>query len=256
LAILGACFLLLILILIVYFPCPSNAQYSIFRTILAIAIAAVASIIPGFFNLKYKELISAGGALAVFAYVYMYNPSIIVNTEKCSPFTMTIFVHGSNGKQDIILQNKGEVILDLNGDRRREKINDKGEAVFKGIPNQFMNTKVPITIEADIYQPRYKDSAYTLTDKEVVYIELSTKNLSNISGSVRNEEGKLLSQVKIIVGDIVTVTNEYGRFKIDIPEKMQKVEQEMIAIKEGYQTWDELVYPQTKQEIKIILIKQ
>jgi hypothetical protein len=43
-----------------------------------------------------------------------------------SPFAVTVFVHGDSGKQDLVLRNRGAVLLDLGGDRRRELIGDRG----------------------------------------------------------------------------------------------------------------------------------
>ena len=72
---LGVSFLITMIVLAIWYPEPSNFQYNIFRTILAIMIAAVAAIIPGFLDVKLGGWLRAGGALAVFVIVYFFSPA-------------------------------------------------------------------------------------------------------------------------------------------------------------------------------------
>ena len=73
----GLGLIVLILVIAVVIPHPTSFQYIVFRTTLALAAACVASALPGFFEFK-RELpqagIAAGGALAVFVLVYMFDP--------------------------------------------------------------------------------------------------------------------------------------------------------------------------------------
>lgn len=80
----GIVFMLVILILAVIFPCPTTSQYNIFRIIISIAVGAFASIIPGIFEFKYSGLVSTTGALAVFAFVFVYDPAKLVVSDECS----------------------------------------------------------------------------------------------------------------------------------------------------------------------------
>ncbi len=79
----GVVFVIAILILAVAIPTPTAFQYLVFRIVLALAAAGVASTIPGFIELKInpgaKFLIHAGGALAVFAIVYFQSPAKLVS---------------------------------------------------------------------------------------------------------------------------------------------------------------------------------
>ena len=47
---------------------------------------------------------------------------------------ITVYVHGTKGIQDYVLEGKGELLIDLDGDRRSAKIGEKGRTVFSGIP--------------------------------------------------------------------------------------------------------------------------
>lgn len=97
----GIVFMLTILILIVLFPCPTQSQYTIYRLIISIAIAAFASIIPGMFDFKYSNLVSATGGLGVFAFVFIFDPAKTVISDDCSPnlfVTGTIYINGKESK--------------------------------------------------------------------------------------------------------------------------------------------------------------
>jgi hypothetical protein len=76
----GVVFVVALLTLAIFFPTPTAFQYTIFRTVLALAAAGVAAMIPGFISLSISKWLRAGGALAVFAVVYFYNPAALVRS--------------------------------------------------------------------------------------------------------------------------------------------------------------------------------
>jgi hypothetical protein len=82
----GVCFLALLLGLAVFIPSPTEKQFEIFRIVIAIAVAGVAAVVPGFIDLhltKGQEIgLRAGGALAVFVVVYFYSPAHWVATPR------------------------------------------------------------------------------------------------------------------------------------------------------------------------------
>lgn len=80
----GVLFLAAILALVSYFPCPSKVQVNVFKIVLAIAAGACAAIIPGFFNFEYQGIVKAGGALGVFALVFLVNPAGIEQEDNCN----------------------------------------------------------------------------------------------------------------------------------------------------------------------------
>jgi len=81
----GIVFIITMLVLAIAFPNPTAFQYNVFRIILAIAIAGIAAFIPGFINLKLGAWLKAGGALAVFAIVYFFNPAQLISTPLDDP---------------------------------------------------------------------------------------------------------------------------------------------------------------------------
>jgi hypothetical protein len=76
----GVAFVIVLLILAMFFPSPTDFQYFVFRTVLALAAAGVAALIPGLLDID-MPLIRAGGALAVLILVYKFTPASLVITK-------------------------------------------------------------------------------------------------------------------------------------------------------------------------------
>ena len=66
------------------FECPTENQYVALRLLIALGAAAFASIIPGFIELKYRKLITASGAIAVFIILLIINPEPISSYTSCN----------------------------------------------------------------------------------------------------------------------------------------------------------------------------
>ena len=56
-------------------------------------------------------------------------------------FSVTVFVHGKQGRDERILKNQGQVMLSLRSNEMPCSINEKGEATFKEIPMGFKGQK-------------------------------------------------------------------------------------------------------------------
>ena len=69
----------MLLIAIVY-PAPTQFQQMVFRIVLALAAAGVGAVVPGFLNITYRNLLRAGGAMALFIVVYFFNPASYVTS--------------------------------------------------------------------------------------------------------------------------------------------------------------------------------
>jgi hypothetical protein len=80
----GIAFFLILLLIAIFFPNPTVFQFYIFRVILAVAAAGVATFIPGFLEVNVPKIIRAGGAIAVFIIIYWWNPPSLYTT---SPFS-------------------------------------------------------------------------------------------------------------------------------------------------------------------------
>lgn len=80
----GVAFVIVLLTFAIAYPEPSNFQIFVFRTVLALAAAGVAAVIPGMLNLQIGTWLTATGAIAVFAIVFLVNPPALVSQTKVS----------------------------------------------------------------------------------------------------------------------------------------------------------------------------
>lgn len=106
----GVFFVVALLALAVFFPTPSAFQYTVFRTVLALAAAGVASMIPGFLEIQWGNLVRAGGALGVFVVLYFLSPAQLVS----EPPKRSVSFEGSNYEAFFAIKSsfEGQVVVD------------------------------------------------------------------------------------------------------------------------------------------------
>ena len=84
----GIVFIIVLLVLAIGFPEPKPFQFVVFKIVLALAAAGIASQIDGFLEVVLPNSIKAGGAIAVFVIVFFFNPAALVaakaNTDPVS----------------------------------------------------------------------------------------------------------------------------------------------------------------------------
>ena len=90
----GVTFVVTLIVLAIRFPNPTAFQYTVFRTILSLAAAGAAAMIPGFLNVELSAtqafLLRAGGALAVFVIVFFRNPAALLAQQDVDQKSATI----------------------------------------------------------------------------------------------------------------------------------------------------------------------
>lgn len=72
----GIVFLSVMLVFAVAFPNPSQFQLRVFITVLALSAGGVGAVLPGYFEIRRKNLWRAGGAIALAGVVYFVHPVI------------------------------------------------------------------------------------------------------------------------------------------------------------------------------------
>lgn len=254
--VLAAASIAIVFAAIIFIPCPTDAQYVVFRIILSLGAGGIGAAIPGFLRITFKPQIMAGGGLGVFVFAYLFTPSLLDSTQKChDPFALTVYVHGENGRNDLVLKGQGQVVLDLEGDRRIEKINETGEAFFPGIPPQFHEQPVQINIlpEHGIVYTATDTNDIIIGKKKAINLKVTKTGLDNISGVVRDRNNLPVQEVTVTVHGIVSTTDAMGYFIMMIPKEKQQIQQKLTAYKKGYQVYEESVYPATKKEVEIVL---
>jgi len=161
-----------------------------------------------------------------------------------SPLQLTVYVHGPDGKQDIVLENEGQLLLDLRNDRRPAQIGEHGRTNFGEISRDFVGKEIPLSVQAEDYEMAYPDSGYVY-DGEPIYLEVRRdKQLGIIQGKVRSRDGsQFLSDVSIEVEGEVTHSDSTGNFYMELPEDKWQEEYTLYAQKDGYQIKEEKYYP-------------
>ena len=81
----GVVFLVVMLVLAIAIPEPTAFRYTVFRTVLAVAVAGVAAFLPGFMEANIGGGVRAGGALAVFVVTFFLNPAGLVSNVAVAP---------------------------------------------------------------------------------------------------------------------------------------------------------------------------
>lgn len=71
----GVVFISVVLFISQTNPDPTSSTYATLRTVMALAAAGIGGVLPGFLEVKYKQLLRAGGALALFVVVYFVSPA-------------------------------------------------------------------------------------------------------------------------------------------------------------------------------------
>ncbi len=251
--IIGLVLLLLILGLIWWLPCPSNAQFFIFRISLALAAGGLASVLTGSLQISWSPGISAGGGLAVFILVYYASPNI-VNDDRCQTTTsLTVFVHGKSGPHDIILRQQGHVVLDVHGERKRQAISENGEAYF---PNLRVGDTVRLNVDfSEPYRALNSDSLYVIRPNGKIYLPVALQGLDRVSGTVIWRD-QPVPDVIVSINTIRDTTDATGYYELYIPEALQRREQTVSFFKPGFNLLRKKAYPQTRESLNVVLSRQ
>ncbi len=182
-----------------------------------------------------------GGTALVVGLIWL-DPISKYGLDNCSmKKTITVFVHGEKGPQDIILSS-GKVIIDVNGERKDQDIDSKGQA-------KISNLKLGDTIKLDVkYSEPYKavkpDSVYTISEQDAIYLKVRLNMDSIVRGHIlyRNLG---LADVIISIDSLHTTSNTSGYYEIKIPEDLRKIKYTVWFQKKGYRSFSDILYPQT-----------
>lgn len=165
---------------------------------------------------------------------------------------ITVFVHGKKSKMDMVLQQNGYVLMERYGDRTTKPISENGDAHFE---NLLLGDKVRLDIKfSEPYHAVYKDSVYTIDQSGKIYLLVALEGIDEISGMVLYKDNPLPGVI-VETGDLKDTTNEIGQFKIKIPELLQTKKYEVWFIKKGFKTKRVPAYPQTGEQLNIVMEK-
>lgn len=184
--------------------------------------------------------LSLGGVMAGLLLLVLFLRNARELPPPATNFPLTVYVHGPAGPQDLPLRNDGAVLLDLGGDRRREAIGDRGQAVFPEIPANFRGRKVNITLDAAKYERT--DNSQVPLDGTSIYLKVRRKP-SHITGNVTDSRGSPVAGAAVSVAGMSTVSGKQGQF--DLTLSHDQIEDQMIlrVAAKGYPTWSQEVLP-------------
>lgn len=245
-----------ILAAVLFVPCPSSAQFFVFRLILALGAAGIGSILPGFLHIE-SGAAKAGGALGLFVLVYLLNPATRIGDERCKrmeALPLTVFVSGKNGQSTQSLRQQGYVVLDANGERKKELIDDKGQASFKnlhvGDPIRHLNVEF-----SEPFQSTHPDSVYILDASGQIYLEVALQHLGRVFGTVLSGDQPLAGVIVLVDNTFADTTDVTGSYSIEVPENKQRPDPEVKFFKEGYRLDIKKGYPQSNQALNWVMQK-
>lgn len=81
----GCMFLVVILFAAWFRPTPTPFEYTVFRITISLAAAGIGAILPGFLDVRFKNWLRAGGALALFVVVYFFSPAALPSSTTIDP---------------------------------------------------------------------------------------------------------------------------------------------------------------------------
>lgn len=252
----GVASLAAILGAVLFVPCPSSAQFFVFRLILALGAAGIGAILPGFLHID-TGVAKAGGALALFTLVFLLNPAHLMGDERCKreeAISLTVFVNGKNGQSIQSLRQQGYVVLDVNGERKKELIDDKGQASFKNLRSGDKIRHVNVEF-SEPYVSTRPDSVYTLDASGQIYLEVALQHLGRVFGTVLSRDQPLGGVIVLVDNTFRDTTDATGSYSISIPETAQRSDPEVKFFKEGYRLEIKKAFPQTNQPLNLVMQK-
>jgi len=154
---------------------------------------------------------------------------------------LTVFVHGPGGKNDIVLRNRGKVVLHLGGNLTKAPILEDGQAMFAEIPANFRNQLVTVGIEDADYE--LVDGGERKLGETSLYLEVRRKPI-RIVGNVVDEEGKAVQSAEVtVVGVRPATTDPSGNFELVVPPERARDDLTLQVRSDGFEPWRGTVVP-------------
>lgn len=120
---------------------------------------------------------------------------------------------------------------------KTEEYDIEKEVFIKEIPAHYRKTEGKIRISAFGYKTLDTTIVLNANCTYNLFVERDN-SLGKIFGIIMDEKENPIEGVHVSVLDISTVTNEVGHFELIIPRDKQKKEQNLRAIKKGYESYN------------------
>ena len=199
---------------------------------------------------QFGGVLELGGPVVAFVIVLILGFCL---PAPASNFSLTVYVHGPGGPQDMVLRGTGSIMIDTAGLRRKASIGNDGEAFFPEIPANFRGQEVPVALDAAGYELVDPHQKFHLAGSSV-YVEVRKKP-GRISGYVHDDDGKPLAAVSIVVAGLTTSSNGAGYFELGIPGDQLQPSLTLNAVVSGFIPWNDTVVPNSN-DVTITLHRQ
>lgn len=148
-------------------------------------------------------------------------------------FSLTVFVQGEEARQGIVLRNQCNVILDLEGDRRQERIGDKGQVVFQKIPGSLRGHEARIFLDdCPDFEVVDSDGKYRLNSGSL-YLSVRRKS-GRVAGTILDEGGGPIPDARVDIAGLSTYTDAGGHFEFTVPGDRLERELELRVTAKGF----------------------
>lgn len=230
----------------VFIPCLTRPQIFILYAFVGVSTALIfvksaEGTVFSFFQRNIKVALVGGVALPFI--LFFFDPIDKFKSDNCAiKQTVTVFVHGKKGLQDMILRQKGNVIMDIGSERKKAPIDENGEAYFQNLEK---GDKVRLNIDfSEPYKSKYPDSVYTIDESGKIYLYVFLQGIDKVSGMVLYND-QPLANVTVKIDGLSTSTDSTGQFSLAIPDDLQSDKYAVWFFKKGFKTISKEAYPQT-----------
>jgi len=175
--------------------------------------------------------------------------------------SITVLVHGKEGKDQLVLPGRGKVYLRFADAVRSEIINNNGVATFNQVPEEVFQKTEGVHLafgdpEGEPYRSARPDSTYIPKMGQAISLEVVLEGLEELEGTVKDfVTGAPIDSVLIRIRGHSYHTNSFGEFTINIPQKRQSQFIDIRLSKEGYESKELSNVPTTTKQAQIISLK-
>jgi hypothetical protein len=214
----GLALILTILALILFIPCPTEAQFLVFRIVLSAAVGGFVVLLPGYFKLKYNRVVTAGGSLAVAAAVYVFNPALLSSTTRCEDtFDLTLFFYSGEDKSTIVKQ--GTVSITQNGIRSTHEIDHQGRVRLEGLISDWRGDEIIINPQIPDYHQTQLVDTIPVEGRSMDIVLATKQHLTTVWGNITDGNNQPIAGAWMDIDGHRSQTNQQGDYKFEIPLK-------------------------------------
>ena len=144
----GVTFVTALLILIVFIPNPTPAQWAIFKTILALAAAGVGGILAGAIQVEgalQKWTVRAGGAIALFVLVFFFSPAGL-NQD---PGAKQIIEEGGTGYQH---SGEGDINIGYTIEQHEKALKERELSIQENLEKIHLSQTKNLSLEKEVLE--------------------------------------------------------------------------------------------------------